>query len=207
MHVSFRLMAMSRVHLILALLSFMCPMTDRIWQNEIITKVNTTSHDLTNYQISTLAQTIRAVIIDFKIYNKLHVSRHAEHQIRYLFLKHYHNYISSKNVCLVQNSAAILCDMCIGLYSIHSIPQHIKFIHFYKSRFMCKHNDPDLISNWFCHQSLLKDLSMMYRALWDRRHEGATRIRQCTQRYAPRALTDPRGPFVPPISQCTIHHA
>ena len=36
---------------------------------------------------------------------------------------------------------------------------------------------------------------------------GATRIRQCTRRYAPRALTDPRGPFVPPISQCTIHHA
>ena len=55
--------------------------------------------------------------------------------------------------------------------------------------------------------TLLKDLSMMYRALWDRRHEGATRIRQCTRRYAPRALTDPRGPFVPPISQCTIHHA
>ena len=25
-----------------------------------------------------------------------------------------------------------------------------------------------------------KDLSMMYRALWDRRHEGATRISQCT---------------------------
>ena len=26
-------------------------------------------------------------------------------------------------------------------------------------------------------------------------------VRQCTRRYAPRALTDPRGPFVPPISQ------
>ena len=39
---------------------------------------------------------------------------------------------------------------------------------------------------------------MVYRALWDRRHSGATRIRQCTRRYAPRALTDPRGPFVPP---------
>ena len=25
----------------------------------------------------------------------------------------------------------------------------------------------------------------MYRALWDRRHSGATRIRQCTRRYAP----------------------
>ena len=39
------------------------------------------------------------------------------------------------------------------------------------------------------------------------RISGATRIRQCTRRYAPRALTDPRGPFVPPISQCTTHHA
>ena len=29
---------------------------------------------------------------------------------------------------------------------------------------------------------LIKDLSMMYRALWDRRHEGATRISQCTRR-------------------------
>ena len=38
----------------------------------------------------------------------------------------------------------------------------------------------------------------MYRALWYRRHSGATRTRQCTRRYAPRALTDPRGPFVPP---------
>ena len=54
---------------------------------------------------------------------------------------------------------------------------------------------------------VFKDLSMMYRALWDRRHSGATQIRQCTRRYAPRALTDPRVPFVPPISQCTIHHA
>ena len=35
----------------------------------------------------------------------------------------------------------------------------------------------------------VKDLSMMYRALWDRRHEGATRISQCTRRVAPSALT------------------
>ena len=54
---------------------------------------------------------------------------------------------------------------------------------------------------------LFKDLSMMYRALWDRRHEGATRISQCTRRVAPSALTYPSGPWVPPISQCTIHHA
>ena len=54
---------------------------------------------------------------------------------------------------------------------------------------------------------LIKDLSMMYRALWDRRHEGATRISQCTRRVAPSALTYPSGPWVPPISQCTIHHA
>ena len=54
---------------------------------------------------------------------------------------------------------------------------------------------------------VFKDLSMMYRALWDRRHEGATRISQCTRRVAPSALTYPSGPFVPPISQCTIHHA
>ena len=50
-------------------------------------------------------------------------------------------------------------------------------------------------------------LSMMYRALWDRRHEGALRISQCTRRVAPSALTYPSGPWVPPISQCTIHHA
>ena len=54
---------------------------------------------------------------------------------------------------------------------------------------------------------LIKDLSMMYRALWDRRHEGATRISQCTRRVAPSALTYPSGPWVPRISQCTIHHA
>ena len=54
---------------------------------------------------------------------------------------------------------------------------------------------------------LFKDLSMMYRALWDQRHEGATRISQCTRRVAPSALTYPSGPWVPPISQCTIHHA
>ena len=54
---------------------------------------------------------------------------------------------------------------------------------------------------------MVKDLSMMYRALWDRRHEGATRISQCTRRVAPSALTYPSGPWVPPISQCTIHHA
>ena len=41
---------------------------------------------------------------------------------------------------------------------------------------------------------LFKDLSMMYRALWDRRHEGATRISQCTRRVAPSALTYPSGP-------------
>ena len=55
--------------------------------------------------------------------------------------------------------------------------------------------------------SVIKDLSMMYRALWDQRHEGATRISQCTRRVAPSALTYPSGPWVPPISQCTIHHA
>ena len=48
-------------------------------------------------------------------------------------------------------------------------------------------------------RSPIKDLSMMYRALWDRRHEGATRISQCTRRVAPSALTNPSGPWVPPI--------
>ena len=43
------------------------------------------------------------------------------------------------------------------------------------------------------HYLLLKDLSMIYRALWDRRHEGATRISQCTRRVAPSALTYPSG--------------
>ena len=38
----------------------------------------------------------------------------------------------------------------------------------------------------------------MYRALWDRRHEGATRISQCTRRVAPSALTYPSGPWVAP---------
>ena len=42
---------------------------------------------------------------------------------------------------------------------------------------------------------MIKDLSMMYRALWDRRHEGATRISQCTRRVAPSALTYPSGPL------------
>ena len=42
--------------------------------------------------------------------------------------------------------------------------------------------------------AVFKDLSMMYRALWDRRHEGATRISQCTKRLAPSALTYPSGP-------------
>ena len=53
----------------------------------------------------------------------------------------------------------------------------------------------------------LKDFSMMNLALWDQRHEGATRICQGTRRYTPRALTVPSGPVVPPISRCTIHHA
>ena len=46
------------------------------------------------------------------------------------------------------------------------------------------------VSNWsYTFPQMLKDLSMMYRALWDRRHEGATRISQCTRRVAPSALT------------------
>ena len=56
----------------------------------------------------------------------------------------------------------------------------------------------------YTNHSILKDLSMMYSALWDRRHEGATTISQCTRRVAPSALTYPSGPWVPPISQCTI---
>ena len=41
----------------------------------------------------------------------------------------------------------------------------------------------------------------------DQRHSEVTPIRQCTRCYAPRALTDSRGPFMPPISQCTVQHA
>ena len=41
-----------------------------------------------------------------------------------------------------------------------------------------------------CHNRI-----MIYRALWDRRHEGATRISQCTRRVAPSALTYPSGPW------------
>ena len=48
---------------------------------------------------------------------------------------------------------------------------------------------------------------MLCRALWDRRHPGATRIRQCTRRYAPRTIIDPHSPFVLPMSQCMVHHA
>ena len=32
------------------------------------------------------------------------------------------------------------------------------------------------------HHVIIKDLSMVHRALWDRKHEGATRIGQCTRR-------------------------
>ena len=68
--------------------------------------------------------------------------------------------------------------------------------------------DPTLYENLIGRPTttMLKDLSMMYCALWDWRHEGATRISQCTRRLAPRALMYPSGPWVPPISQCTIHH-
>ena len=44
------------------------------------------------------------------------------------------------------------------------------------------------MSHW---SVIIKDFSMMYRALWDRRHEGATRISQCTRHVAPSALTYP----------------
>ena len=45
---------------------------------------------------------------------------------------------------------------------------------------------------------LLKGLNMVYPALWDRRHGEATGISPCTF---------PRGPWVPLISQCKLHHA
>ena len=41
----------------------------------------------------------------------------------------------------------------------------------------------------------------MYRALWDRRHEGATRISQCTRRVAPSALTYPSGPWLKSLNK------
>ena len=43
---------------------------------------------------------------------------------------------------------------------------------------------------------LVKNLSMMYHALWDRRNERATRISQCTRRVPPSALMYPSGPWV-----------
>ena len=53
---------------------------------------------------------------------------------------------------------------------------------------------PDDILKWiFLDENIwisIKDLSMMYRALWDRRHEGAMRISQW--------LTYPSGPWVAP---------
>ena len=54
---------------------------------------------------------------------------------------------------------------------------------------------------------MIKDLSIMYHALWDWRHKGATRIRQCTRRVAQCALMCSSEPWVSPISQCTVHHA
>ena len=42
----------------------------------------------------------------------------------------------------------------------------------------------------------LKDLSVMNRVLWDRRCLGATRLRQRTRLFAPRALIDPCGPYI-----------
>ena len=42
----------------------------------------------------------------------------------------------------------------------------------------------------------IKDLSMMYRALWDQNHEGAMRISQYTGRIAPYAQTYPSSPRV-----------
>ena len=67
-----------------------------------------------------------------------------------------------------------------------------------------------LISQWFirfcihCHSyywtnrsQIVKDLSMMYRALWDRRHEGATRISQCTRRVvAPECLRSHNARYI-----------
>ena len=44
--------------------------------------------------------------------------------------------------------------------------------------------------------TLVKHLSMMYRALWDRRNERATRISQCTRLVPPSALMYPSGPWV-----------
>ena len=38
-------------------------------------------------------------------------------------------------------------------------------------------------------------------------HKGARRISQCTRHIVPSALTYPSSPWVPPISQCTVHHA
>ena len=48
----------------------------------------------------------------------------------------------------------------------------------------------------YSHTPMSKDWSMMYRALWDRGHEGATRISQITRRVAQSALTYPSGPCV-----------
>ena len=43
---------------------------------------------------------------------------------------------------------------------------------------------------------LFNDWRMMYRALCDRRPEGATRISQCTRRVAPSPLTYPSWPWL-----------
>ena len=48
---------------------------------------------------------------------------------------------------------------------------------------------------------IIIDFIKMYRRIiYKTDYSGATRIHQCTQCYAPRALTDHRGPFMPPIS-------
>ena len=91
----------------------------------------------------------------------------------------------------IHNSLMEIHNSCLIMYCHNWF---ISIIHLWRSiiRFMeiqqSNYGDPKIdlwisIIELFCCQlppTLLKDLSMMYRALWDRRHEGATRISQCT---------------------------
>ena len=60
----------------------------------------------------------------------------------------------------------------------------------YEIRFyICYHINIIVLSCRIWRNIMLEGSSISYRALWDQRHEGATRTRQCTRRVTPNALT------------------
>ena len=72
-----------------------------------------------------------------------------------------------------------------------------------KARFATSRFGTSLVNFGF----MMYQNQIIYVIIGFKHDSGATRISQCTRRYAPRALTDPWGLFMPPILQCMIHHA